>query len=273
MTHNYKIFVLQLENDKWFLHASKETQLDRVLFESQVIYDFVRKNPPIKVYETIKSTDYFDINTLTKKYMNYIGIENVRGGIYSDEILPDFLLKSLELELNSTVDVYNKTSIFDRMSNRPNIILDDYEQRAEEYNKLLSSGYKSIKRDFFTEVEWLRNKIESYDYTNKSQTHVIPKFNSEDNIRYRKLLLDMDNIRNQYYKLDEDKIKIKVNLNILLKYPKFTLDYFTFHQHWNKNWEAEKVIALDLLNQYEFMGYTLINIIDCLEFDFYNPNQ
>jgi len=271
MTHNYKIFVLQLENDKWFLHTSKETKTERVLFESQVIYDFVKKNPPLNIYEIIKSTDYFDINTLTKKYMNCIGIENVRGGIYSDEILPEFLLKSLELEINSTVDVYNKSEIFDSISNRENLTLDDYKKRAYEYKQLLSSGYKSIKRDFFTELEWLRNKIESYDYTNQTKTHGIPKFSSEENARYRKLVLDMDTIRNQYYKLDEDKIK--VSPSIVLKYPKFTLDYFTCHQHWNKNWEAEKVIALDVLSKYEFMGYTLINTLDCLEFDFYNPNQ
>lgn len=270
MTHNYKIFVLQLENDKWFLHTSKETQLDRVLFESQVIYDFVRKNPPIKIYEIIKSTDYFDINTLTKKYMNCIGIENVRGGIYSDEILPEFLLKSLELEINSTVDIYNKSAIFDSISNRENLTLDDYKKREYEYKQLLSSGYKNITRDFFNNLEWLKNKVESYNYENQSKTHGIPKINSEENIKYNKLLLDIDNVRIHYYKLDEDKIKVEDSVS--LKYPRFTLDYFVCHQHWEKNWEAEKIVALDILRKYEFMGYTLINIIDCLEFDFYNPN-
>jgi hypothetical protein len=271
MTHNYKIFVLQLENDKWFLHTSKETQLERVLFESQVIYDFVKKNPPLNIYEIIKSTDYFDINTLTKKYMNCIGIENVRGGIYSDEILPEFLLKSLELEINSTVDIYNKSAIFDSISNRENLTLDDYKKREYEYKKLLTTGYKSITRDFFTNLEWLKNKIESYNYESQTKTHGIPKFNSEENVRYKKLLSDMDIIRIHYYKLDEDKIK--VNDSVSLKYPGFTIDYFICHQHWNKNWEAEKIVALDILRKYEFMGYTLINIIDCLEFDFYNPIQ
>uniref|UniRef100_A0A6C0L7H2 Uncharacterized protein n=1 Tax=viral metagenome TaxID=1070528 RepID=A0A6C0L7H2_9ZZZZ len=269
MTSNYNIFVIQLENDKWFLHTSKESQIDRVLFESQVIYDFVRKNPPIKVYEISKSTHYFDINTLTKKYMNFIGIENVRGGIYSDEILPEFLLKSLELEINSTVEVYNKTSIFDSISNRENLTLDDYKKRAIEYNQLLSTGYKSITRDFFTNLEWLNNKVESYDYEN--QMHCADKFNKEETDRYKNLLSDMDTVRNYYYKLDEDKIK--VDISVSLKYPGFTLDYFTYHQYWNKNLETEKVIALDILRKYKFMGYTLINIIDCMEFDFYNPNQ
>jgi hypothetical protein len=271
MANNYKIFVLQLENDKWFLHTSKETQLERVLFESQVTYDFVRKNPPIKVYEIIKSTDYFDINALTKKYMNCIGIENVRGGIYSDEILPEFLLKSLELEINSTVDVYNKSAIFESISNKENLTLDDYKKRAYEYNQLLSSGYKSITRDFFTNLEWLKNKVELYDYENQLKTQGIPKFNFEENIRYKKLLSDMDIVRTYYYKLDEDKIK--VDESISLKYPGFTIDYFVCHQNWNKDWEAEKMVALDILRKYEFMGYTLINIIDCMEFDFYNTNQ
>lgn len=271
MTSNYNIFVLQLENDKWFLHMSKETKTERVLFESQVIYEFVRKNPPLNVYEIIKSTDYFDINTVTKKYMNYIGIENVRGGIYSDEILPDFLLKSLELELTSSADIYNKTSIFDSISNRENLTLEDYEKRSNEYKQLLSTGYKSITRDFFNNLEWLKNKIETYNYENHTKTKYVPKFNKEETDRYKNLLSDMDTVRNYYYKLDEDKIK--VDISVSLKYPGFTLDYFTYHQYWNKNLETEKVIALDILRKYEFMGYTLINIIDCLEFDFYNPIQ
>jgi hypothetical protein len=248
---------------------SKETKLDRVLFESQVIYEYVRKNPPLKIYEIIKSTDYFDINTVTKKYMNYVGIENVRGGIYSDEILPEFLLKSLELEINSTVDIYNKSAIFDSISNRENLTLDDYKKRAYEYNQLLYTGYKTITRDFFTNLEWLKNKVESYNYEN--HRHCAHKFTSEENIRYKKLLSDMDTVRNYYYKLDEDKIK--VDINVSLKYPRFTLDYFVCHQHWNKNFEAEKIVALDILRKYEFMGYTLINVIDCMEFDFYNPIQ
>jgi hypothetical protein len=180
-------------------------------------------------------------------------------------------LKTLDLELNSTVEVYNKTSIFDTLSNKANLTLDNYETRANAYSELLSKGYKTITIDFFSDLDWLKNKIDSYEYTLCNKIHGIPSFNNEDNLRYKKLLSDMENIIKYYYKLDEDKIKI--DESIALKYPKFVLDYFIYHQHWNRNWGNEKVVALDILRKYEFMGYTLINVLDCLEFDFYNPTQ
>jgi len=261
-----KIFVLQLENDKWFLHLSQELKPENVILESQVIYDYVRKNPPINIHQIVNASDSFEINTLTRKYMNCIGIDNVRGGIYSDEILPDYLLKSLELELNTTIENYiDKTNVFNALSNMQNPTLIDYQKRADDYCLLLSKGYKTITRDFFTNLEWLQNKIESCENTINYKIHGISK---EDNFKYKDLLLSMENVFTYYYKLEEDKIKVENS--IVLKHPKFTLDYFIYHQHWKRDWENEKKIALDILKKYEFMGYTLINELDGLEFDFYN---
>lgn len=255
-----QIFVIQLENDKWFLTLSTQSNYDYVMFEAQSIYDFVRKNPPIKIYETINTRDNYEINTLTKKYMSCIGIEHVRGGIYSDEILPDYLLKSLELELST--DCSEKTHIFENMRTKPELILDDFIKRADNYSQLLEMGYKEISRDFFTDLEWLENKINSSEV----DSTIYNKMTNEENKKYNKLLRIMDIIRDKYFNLEEDKIKVE--FNIVLKYPKFTLDFFVFHRHFKKDWENYKIVALELIKKYEYMGYTLLNIIDCAEFDF-----
>ena len=243
-----------------------------MFLESQTLYDFVRKNPPIKIYESYKAIDHYQINTLTKQYMSCIGVENVRGGIYSDETLPEFLLKSLEVELNSTFNSYNdKTNIFDIFSNKQNLTIEDYQKRINEYNSLLSKGYKTITRDFFSLLEWLQNKIESYEYIPNKNTKCIPLYNSEENEKYKKLLQYMDKIIKCYYELDEEQIKVE--RSAILQHPKFTMDFFIYHTYWNRDWNVEKSVALDILRKYEFMGYTLINIIDGLEFDFYSSEN
>jgi hypothetical protein len=266
-----QIFTLQLENDKWFLHLSDKSNKDHVLFECQVLYDFVKTNPPIKIYEIINTTDKYEINTLTKKYMEFVGIDNVRGGIYSDEILPDYLIKSLELELDSSIENYTKkTKIFDSIRNKPDLVLDDFIKREISYSELLNAGYQEITREFFSDLEWLKNKIEFPEPKPEKYVNGVTTVNAKDNKKYKKILENMDIVRKRYFELDQDKIK--VDFDIIINIPKFTLDYFIYHQHWNRSWDKEKVVALDIIRKYEFMGYTLINIIDGLEFDFYNPN-
>ena len=175
-------------------------------------------------------------------------------------ILPDYLLKSLELELST--DCSEKTHIFENMRTKPELILDDFIKRADNYSQLLEMGYKEISRDFFTDLEWLENKINSSEV----DSTIYNKMTNEENKKYNKLLRIMDIIRDKYFNLEEDKIKVE--FNIVLKYPKFTLDFFVFHRHFKKDWENYKIVALELIKKYEYMGYTLLNIIECAEFDF-----
>jgi len=264
---NNKIFVLQLENDKWFLHLSNQTNPDYVLFESQVLYDYVKKNAPIKIYEAIESHNNYDINTLTRKYMSWIGVENVRGGIYSDEILPDYLIKGLELELNT--DCGQQTYFFKSISDKQGLEFNDFVEHAKLYSELLSLGYQKITRDFFVDLEWLEDKVKSsvgYKETHKNGLSV---FNYDDDNRYKRILNVMNIVRDKYFQLDEDNIR--VNNSALMKYPEFTFDYFVYHQHLKRNWESETKNALEIIKNYQSMGYTLINIIDGKEFDLLHP--
>lgn len=269
METKYIIYVLQLENDKWFLHTTQEKKQENIIYEALSLYNFVKNNPPIQIYESFKTNDFFEINTLTKKYMKWVGIENVRGGIYSDESLPDYLLKSLELEINFVVEEkINKSTIFNIISNRENVTIEDYQNKVNSYENLISNGYTIITRDIITDIEWLQNKIENFEKNQNNNLHGIVKFEPQTNERYKKLLHSLELISNYYYKLDEDRIKVEET--IYIKYPKFTLDFFIYHYNLNRNLDIEKEIALDILRKYEFMGYTLINNIDCLEFDLYN---
>lgn len=269
-TNNFRIFILKLENDKWFLHTSNEENFKNIKYECLVLYEFVKKNNPISVYETVHLFDKRDINTLTKKYMEYYGIDNVRGGIYKDEILPDFLQKSLEFEFSS----YNNNNqdnidIFYNIRNKPNLEGDDYLNENNKYINLINLGYPRVTRDFIVDLEWLKDIVLDSSDDKRKYLPGRSAFNDEVIQRYRKLLDSMNFVRNTYFKLDEDIRKIE-SYNYL-KYPRFVFDFFVFHRNFNHNWEKLKEDAIQILKDYEFISYTLINMIDCALFDFYNP--
>jgi len=267
-TNNFRIFILKLENDKWFLHISNEENFKNIKYECLVLYEYVKKNKPINVYETVHLFDKRDINTLTKKYMEYYGIDNVRGGIYKDEILPEFLQKSLEFEFSS----YNNNNrdnfdIFYNIRNKPNLEFDDYINKNNKYINLLKIGYPRVTRDFIADLEWLKDIVLDSSDDKREYLPGRSVCNDEVNQRYRKLLDNMNFISNTYFQLDEDIRKIELNNSLI--YPRFVFDFFIFHKNFNQNWEKLKEDAIHILKDYEFMGYTLINIIDCELFDFY----
>jgi hypothetical protein len=56
---------------------------------------------PIKILETINTTDPIVEDTITKKYMCMYGIEQVRGGSYTKIVLDDWMIKALDHEFTS----------------------------------------------------------------------------------------------------------------------------------------------------------------------------
>jgi hypothetical protein len=266
---NLIIYVLQLENDKWFLHVSTPLN-EYVLLECETLFEFVKKNKPIRIFETLNLRDKYEINSHVKRYMEYIGIDNVRGGIYSDEILPEYVINNLRLEISSSIDTYEKkVAIFNNIRRKKDLTIVDFNNKMNEYTNLINKGYNEFNRDFFTDLEWFTDIIknaEKDDITYKPRG--LNKINSYDNARYKSLLKKLDSVYNFYFNLDEDTIKVEPS--VILQKPLFIFDRIFYHPYNIKDCAGEIDIALNLIRKYEFMGYTLINIIDGLEFDLYN---
>jgi hypothetical protein len=208
--------------------------------------------------------------------MEYYGIDNVRGGIYSDEILPDYLKQSLELELsNSFSDYKDKIKIFDNIRNNPNLSINDFINQKNSYLELVNMGYYDITRDFISELEWLENKILLDSDSKNSSVRGKLQISKELNTRYKNLLDKMDLVRTKYFQLDTDSNnqRVKLEEDTIIKHPNFVFDFFIYHRSLNKDWEKEKNIAANLIKNYEFMGYTLINILECMAYDYYNPTS
>jgi hypothetical protein len=81
----FNIHILKLEENKYYICKSRK-----------FFNDWTEKYPIVEVEKTVKDCDFYDIDKYTKIYMNKYGIENVRGGTYSelklDENVENFLI-------------------------------------------------------------------------------------------------------------------------------------------------------------------------------------
>ena len=89
------MYYVSLENDKMLLHVDFKQDVDVVLTNCTKLYEFARINAPRKVVYTTEVKDLYDVDKDVKLFMNVFGIENTRGGSYTDVELPDFLTMTI----------------------------------------------------------------------------------------------------------------------------------------------------------------------------------
>ena len=98
------LYILQLQGGKYYV--GKTNDLTRRYHEHKTGQgsEWTSLYKPIKMLETrqIESSD--DENNITKQLMKKYGIENVRGGSYVQINLPDYVYKTLQLEIRGNTD-------------------------------------------------------------------------------------------------------------------------------------------------------------------------
>ena len=101
----FKIYALQLVDSKYYIGKTTKTVSERFtehITKSEVSWTSLYK--PEIILEAYHSSNPFEEDNLTKKYMFDYGIENVRGGSYTKITLDDWQLKALEHEFLSMGD-------------------------------------------------------------------------------------------------------------------------------------------------------------------------
>jgi predicted GIY-YIG superfamily endonuclease len=99
------IYVLKLENDKYYV--GKTHRGSDIRFQEHISgkgSEWTKLYKPISILETTEHDSAFEEDVFTKKYMMKYGIENVRGGSYTNIVLDDWQIKSLEHEFKSVTD-------------------------------------------------------------------------------------------------------------------------------------------------------------------------
>lgn len=102
------IYVLSCSSNKFYIG---KTSFDRLAerynehYNSKYGSSWTSKYPPVNIYDIYILKNDTDEDTYTKLYMFNYGIENVRGGSYTSIILPEYKLKILKDEFNTTKDL------------------------------------------------------------------------------------------------------------------------------------------------------------------------
>jgi predicted GIY-YIG superfamily endonuclease len=93
------IYILRLKEGKYYIGKTKNVDKR---WNEHITGDgsgWTKKYKPISLIKTIISTSYFDEDKYVKEYMAKYGIDNVRGGTYSNIDLDDNTISVLEKEI------------------------------------------------------------------------------------------------------------------------------------------------------------------------------
>ena len=304
-----KIYAIELENEKAFICVSPTTDPALLFQECRYMFEFVKENPPLSILGQYDMIDTLDVNIYVKQYMRYYGIDNVRGGIYTEPVLPDHLQRSLQVELDSTFENYRKNvesvhDVMDYYNARPvtdisaelerlSAQVDEYNKKKALYTQLSADKIGDIIRD----IEWLKREAEeqrkTYDIKADTveqlhRTHFTKGQSNEEKDRaaaYKAILGRMHILIRVYYDLQESTVAIdssyfrsrmesvrnhKVEPTALVLHPQFCLDNVFLHPYSLMNWSSYLDTANILLDNIIYMAYTVLNLSDELAYDLEN---
>jgi hypothetical protein len=107
--HNLFLYFIALDEDKIFIHTDLKKEHDVIMKECEEEYEYVSKYKPQQITMTMKVTDLYDIDKYVKIFMHMFGIDDTRGGSYTNMELPDHLKEAILHEKNITsFDYYLK---------------------------------------------------------------------------------------------------------------------------------------------------------------------
>lgn len=93
------IYILKLKEGKYYIGKTKNIEKRWNEHLSGEGSGWTKKYKPTFLMKIIVSTSYFDEDKYVKEYMAKYGIENVRGGTYSNIVLDDNSILVLEKEI------------------------------------------------------------------------------------------------------------------------------------------------------------------------------
>lgn len=289
------LYVLFLENEKWLLHASTTTDKYYLFLECYLIYDFVKTNGPVNLFDTITITDNLEIDMYVKKYMRQYGIENVRGGSFANENLQSTTVTALERELSrdchenpsiiqdicqkyEDIQDLNKSPMIWRTWRREYEFMDcpssiqEFMILEKRYLKEEWTSFEEIKNmfhslsycsdiiqldihDFTQELEWLKMQI-SAESLDVEQIWT----NNEDGIRYNLILSLLQHIKNKFLLIHENLPTYE--RDCFIKNPSLIFDTFIYHRKDIHKMEKERQIASEVFDTFEYMFNCVMNRLE-----------
>jgi hypothetical protein len=98
------IYILKLKNNKYYIGKTSNPDFRLEEHKSGEGSLWTKKYKPIKVMELIKNCDSYDEDKYTLRYMELMGIDNVRGGSFCQLKLTNENRKTIERMINGSTD-------------------------------------------------------------------------------------------------------------------------------------------------------------------------
>jgi hypothetical protein len=282
------IYVLKLEQEKYFIYFSSVKHYNQILTECEIYYDYAKIYNPLSIIEIIPLTNYLDIDKTVKFYMHLYGYNNVRGGSYIEDILPDYLEKTLNQELKivekeepewcrlftEILEKYEQR-IFQTMQEIDQEIskisrefqqYKDEKERLENTKFFLEKGAKQNMKDFSPEdMEWLydicllhSSNIYNTEINCKKIQEIVDSLHVK---KYRTILVFLKQLTTLFEKHGLFQ-KYGLEKTVYMQYPQFLFDPFIYDT------QMKDISALaGTCKTFQHMGNIIYNIIVELEFD------
>jgi len=98
------IYILALNNGKYYVGKSENVKERLRVHQSGKGAAWTRIHKPIKIQEIKKNVGKFDEDSTTLELMDKYGIENVRGGTYSNPNLKDYQIEEINEKISHSND-------------------------------------------------------------------------------------------------------------------------------------------------------------------------
>lgn len=277
------IFVFYLQTERYFIYAcSQKNKSDsQFMLEAELYYDYLKKYNPISIIKRYDTHDGLDIDKYVKLFMLDYGVDYVRGGSYSDEILSDSQLHTLLCEfetvsMSNSIEKKREIIVNELIQNyacknmtKEEIIieretvettLEKFKKERAEYESIRINGSQIIE-----DIQWITfacSQILEIYYTKKEKTFLSKLVTKEFVERYKKARVSLQTVfmicKKHGYSSSVD--------DVYVKYPHFLLDNFFYHLH-RVHIPCYMIQVEELCKTYEYMANIIINKMDEKAFD------
>jgi predicted GIY-YIG superfamily endonuclease len=96
MEQDQYTYVLKLQGGKWYVGLTSNPYRRLMQHFNESGSAWTQMYPPLQIHEVTPAETVHDEDNLTFEYMMEYGVENVRGGIYVQTVLPDEQVREIE---------------------------------------------------------------------------------------------------------------------------------------------------------------------------------
>lgn len=139
------IYVLRLKDGKWYIGKTNDAIKRFMQHLEGNGSAWTKMYEPIEIVEEFRNVDSFDEDKITKQYMAKYGIENVRGGTYTQINLDNITITFLQKEIWSAQNKCFKCGNIGHFANKCTVNINEKCHYANEYKSSLYPNADNLK--------------------------------------------------------------------------------------------------------------------------------